>query len=176
MKKSFLAVFTALFMLAAISEASSTKVVVRALAKDAKFIGASMGGALVIIRNSETGEILSKGLTSGGTGNTDVLMKTPIRRHSSVTDEKTAKFETTIDISEPVLATIEVSGPQGHKQASIKSSTQVWLIPGKDITGDGIVVEMPGFVVDVMAPQAHDDTNLNDTEASVQIKAKIVML
>ena len=57
----------------------STKIIVRAKAKDAKFIGSSVGSAMIIIRNAETNEILAKGKTIGSTGNTSLIMKTPSR-------------------------------------------------------------------------------------------------
>lgn len=56
-----------------ISEATQTKITVRAKAKDAKFIGSTMAGALVVIKDSDTGEVLAKGFTTGGTGNIEVL-------------------------------------------------------------------------------------------------------
>ena len=57
---------TALLMiLAGISWAVPTTVTVRAKSKDAKFIGSHMGGALVVIRDAETGEVLAQGLTRG---------------------------------------------------------------------------------------------------------------
>lgn len=50
-------------------QAQPTKITVRAKAKDAKFIGTSVGGALILIRNADTGELLASGRTEGSTGN-----------------------------------------------------------------------------------------------------------
>lgn len=162
---------------AGLAEAVQTKVVVRAKAKDAKFIGNSMGGTLVIIKNSDTGEILSKGFTTGGTGDTEKIMKIPLERGKAITDEGTAKFEATVNIDEPVLATIEATGPAGQRQSQVKTSTQVWLIPGKNITGEGIILEFPGMAVDIMEPQAHEVFALEGGKPlSVPIKANIVMM
>jgi len=36
---------------------------VRVLGKDSKFVGSSMGGARVILRDAETGEMLAQGVT-----------------------------------------------------------------------------------------------------------------
>ena len=33
-----------------------------------------MGGALVVVRDSESGKVPAEGLTSGGTGDTDIIM------------------------------------------------------------------------------------------------------
>ncbi|NIV16643.1 MAG: hypothetical protein GWN62_36960, partial [Aliifodinibius sp.] len=96
-------------------EAIPTKLVVRAKASDAKFIGSSMGGALVIIRDSETSQILAKGFTSGTTGNTQKIMRAPVERYKRITDEPTAKFEAVIEINEPTLISIEVLSPYAQK-------------------------------------------------------------
>ena len=42
-----------------ISEAVQTKLVVRAKSKDAKFVGSKMGGAVVVVRDSESGKVLA---------------------------------------------------------------------------------------------------------------------
>ena len=153
-----------------------TKLVVRVKAKDAKFIGTSMGGAQVVVRDGETGEILASGLTSGGTGNTKILMMEPHKRGVLLSDESAAKFETSININEPTLVTIEAQAPMAQKQSSIKSSTQVWLIPGKPIAGDGVIIEVGGFAVDVLMPQTHESIKLNGSSVLVPIKANMVMM
>ena len=73
-------------MLFGISEAVQTKLVVRAKSKDAKFVGTKMGGALVVIKESETGRILAEGLTAGGTGDTEKIMKAPKTRFGHIAD------------------------------------------------------------------------------------------
>ncbi|MCK5139574.1 MAG: hypothetical protein KAQ85_07020, partial [Thermodesulfovibrionia bacterium] len=57
----------AVFICGVTAEAVQTKLIVRAQSKDAKFVGTSMGGALVTIIDSATGEIITKGLTVGAT-------------------------------------------------------------------------------------------------------------
>ena len=52
-----------------------TDITVRVRAKDAKFVGDTMGGARVTIRDAETGELLAKGVTTGTTGDTSLIMK-----------------------------------------------------------------------------------------------------
>lgn len=158
------------------SWATPTKVVVRAKAKDAKFIGSSVGGAMVIIRDATTQEVLAKGMTSGSTGSTKLIMRTARERYQSMADERTAKFEATIDIAESTFVTVEVIAPFNKKQASIKAQTQVWLIPGKDMSGEGIVVEIPGFIIDVLAPQTHGFMSLGANNNQINIKANVVMM
>ena len=153
--------------------AQETTVMVRALAKDAKFIGSSIGGAKIIVRNAETGAILDQGFTSGSTGDTKLILKTPQERYDSLTDEETAGFKAELDITEPTFIEIEAHAPFNKKQARVVSSTQLWVIPGKNITGDGVVLEVPGFVVDILSPQTHERIKSSEV---VSLKANIVMM
>lgn len=132
--------------------ATETKLMVRAKARDAKFIGSSLGGAYGIIRNKLNQQILAEGKTIGSTGNTDLIMKDPKMRGSSITDAQTAGFLAQIDINEPTHVSIEVVSPYNHRQAQAKVSTELWLIPGRDILGDGIILEIPGFIIDILNP------------------------
>ena len=81
--------------------ATETKLMVRAKAKDAKFVGSSIGGAHVIVRNTLNGEILAEGHTTGSTGNTNLIMKSAHERYTQLSDDKTAGFLAVVDIEEP---------------------------------------------------------------------------
>jgi len=153
-------------------EPESTRLVVRAKAKDAKFIGTSMGGARIVVRDAETGVVLSSGFTEGSTGNTQQIMNTPRTREMQISTPGAAKFETTLDLAEPRLVTIEATAPYVQKQSQATVTTQVWVVPGKDITGDGIVLEIPGFAVDLLQPQAHRYTDSDE----ISIRANVVMM
>jgi hypothetical protein len=175
MKRLFL-ILMACLLLAGVSEAVQTRVVVRAKAKDAKFIGSTMGGALVVITDSDTGEVLARGFTSGGTGDTRKIMMEPLKRGVSVTDESAAEYEAVLDISEPKLVTIAVSAPYAQRQSLAKNTVQVWLIPGKDITGDGIIVDVYGFSVKALLPQPHEMLKLDGGRITVPVRANVVMM
>lgn len=154
-----------------------TKIIVRAKAKDAKFIGSSVGGAQVIIRDKATGEILAKGLTQGSTGNTQVIMNTLKERGDRLSDDNTAKFMVELDLEEVVFVRIEVLAPASKKQATVFASTELWMIPGKDILGDGVVLEIPGFIVDVLMPRTHQFVSLKSLKnGTVKIQANVVMM
>ena len=153
--------------------AQETKIMVRALANDAKFIGTSMGGARIIIRDVETGRILDEGLTRGITGNTEKILLSPKERYKEITSENTAGYQASLELDKPTFVSIEAHGPMSKKQAKVMSSTQLWVIPGKDITGDGIVLDIPGFVVDVLSPQTHETESAG---TKIEIKANIVMM
>lgn len=145
-----------LTLLAATASAVETHVTVNVLSKDAKFIGSSMGGALVTIRDVDTGELLASGLTEGSTGNTARLMKQDITRRTTLVDDGSAKYRATVDIDAPTLVEISARGPMAQRQSAAAASVTQWLLPGKDVTaGNGVLLTIPGFVVDVLAPAAH---------------------
>lgn len=154
-------------------QAQETQVMVRAKAKDAKFIASSVGGAKIILTDVETGALLAEGITYGTTGNTEVIMKSDHRRRKNLSDEHTAGFLAKLQIEEPTLINVEAQAPLKAGQAKITANTQVWVIPGKDILGDGIVLEIPGFIVDILSPQRHS-THEKGTE--IEIIANVVMM
>ncbi len=173
--------FLVLFLLTLIAfpviAQQNTKLIVRAKAKDAKFIGSSIGGAFVMVKNADTDEILAKGLTEGSTGNTGLIMSAPHERYMQLSDDRTARFETSLSIEEPMFLTIEVHSPYTHRSARVVASTQVWLIPGKDIIHDGIVLEIPGFIIDILNPHTHrflEKADLKD--GFLNVEANIVMM
>jgi hypothetical protein len=155
--------------------ATQTSVTVRVKSRDAKFVGSSMGGVQILIRNVDTGELLAKGVTAGGTGNTDRIMKTPKERHESYADESAAKFVAVVDIDAPTLVEIEAYGPLAQRQSAARASVTQWLLPGKHIMqGDAVMLELPGFVVDVLDPPAH--IKLNGVPQTVEIHANVTMM
>lgn len=154
--------------------AQETTVIIRAQAKDAKFIGSSIGGALVLIKDKLSGKVLAEGYTKGSTGNTEIIMQKPQSRGVRISDENTAGFKASIDIKKPTFVIIEVYAPVSKRQATVLSSTQLWLLPGKDILGDGIIVEIPGFVVDILSPQTHE--SIDGLSKNVRIQANVVMM
>ena len=155
-----------------ISGAVQTKLLVRARSTDAKFVGTAMGGALVTIRD-ETGKVLAEGLTAGGTGDTNKIMAEPRTRFGAITDDKTAGFETSIDIKEPVLVTVEVEAPYGKRPKTVKSSTQLWLVPGRHIVGEGLIIEVHGFYVEA---NTAGEAKLVNSKAVIPIEANIAMV
>lgn len=154
-------------------QAQETEVMVRVQSKDAKFIGTSIGGAKILIKNAETGELLASGMTTGSTGDTELIMQQSHSRNQRLSDEETAGFNAKLDLEDPVFVTIEAYAPYTKKQARVMSSTQLWLLPGKHITGDGVVLEVPGFVVDILSPQTHERIN---EENRITMEANVVMM
>ena len=152
-----------------------TDITVRVMAKDAKFIGTETGGAQVTLRDADTGEVLAQGLTSGGTGDTPRIMTEGRARRSVLSDDKAAKFSTTIDIQRPRRITVTAVGPMILKDQALTVSSTQWVLPGKSVNGgDGWVLELPGFAITLMdAPAAN--IQLNGKTVNVPLKAKVTM-
>ena len=174
MKKLLTLVFLISCFSAFSQEDKRTKIIVRTKAKDAKFIGTSMGGSMIILRDALTDEILAKGITNGGTGNTDLIMNAPIERTTDIT-EGSAYYEASLYLSKPQFVTIQALAPVNHEEARVFAQTQVWMIPGKHMDGAGITLEIPGFVVDGLYPQTHQGFSL-ETDKSIELKANMVMM
>lgn len=171
-------VITCIALAGAISSASAyaepTEIVVRAISRDAKFIGDSMGGVRIILRDARSGVILAEGVTSGGTGDTKRLTETAKRREALATPEAAA-FRATIDIDQPRLVQLEAYGPLGQPQSAITVTSQQWILPGRHVReGNGWMVEMPGFVVDILDPPAASTFKL--PSADVKLRANVVMM
>lgn len=172
--KVIVVALTLLSIIATKARAVETHVTVSVLSKDAKFIGSSMGGALVTIRNADTGELLASGLTEGSTGNTGLLMKNEITRRTVLTDEHSAKYQATLDIDVPTRVEISARGPMAQRQSIDAASVTQWLLPGKDVTaGNAVLLEIPGLVVDVLAPAAHRSFSGKD---DITVRVNLTMM
>lgn len=155
--------------------AEETRIAVRALTQDAKFIGTSMAGMAVTVEDAETGEILDTGVTSGTTGNTDRIVNQPRTRYGTLSDDESAVYVSTIDIDEPRRVRVTVRGPIAQPQVRAEASSVRWVLPGKHVEGgDGWLLVVPGFAVDVLAPGAH--TYVDGAPGAMTVTANVVMI
>jgi hypothetical protein len=130
-----------------------TKVMIRAIARDAKVIGTHVGGARITVRDTATGEILAQGIQQGGTGDTDVIMKKPHTRGMNVYNTPDASgFLAVLHLEKPTVVEVSAEGPLGNAQATQRSSKTLLLVPGEDVLGEGILLEIHGFIVTPLAP------------------------
>jgi hypothetical protein len=155
--------------------AETTRVDVRVISKGAKFVGTSMGGAEVIIRDADTDEILAQGKTAGSTGDTAKIMTDEARHHAPVSTGDAAVFQAVIDLEEPRRIEVSARGPLAQPQAANTVRATQWVVPGKPITGgDGFLLELPGLVVDVLSPPAH--LKLAEASPRIQLRANVTMM
>jgi len=133
----------------------ATKVLVRAVSRDAKIIGTRVGGARITIREAATKQILAEGVQQGDTGDTDLIMKQPHTRGGKVYDTPGAGgFTATLRLERPIVVEVAAEGPLGHPQATQRVSKTLLLVPGEDVLGEGILLEIHGFTVVLLAPAA----------------------
>lgn len=133
---------------------NTTRLTVRVVARDAKIIGSGVGGARVTVVDAETGAFLAEGLHEGGTGETGLIMRTARARDMTVYDtEGAAGFVAELDIAEPTIVVISAAGPLGYPQAIQTASKQMLVVPGRHIEGDGVVLELHGFIVEILTPE-----------------------
>jgi len=134
-----------------------TKVMVRAVSRDAKVIGTRVGGARITIRDVSNGIILAEGIQKGETGSTDQIMVHPRKRGAAIFDTPgTAGLLTTVMLRRPTIVEVAAEGPLGTPQSKQRVSKTLLLVPGQDVLGDGIVLEIHGFTVTLLTPNAED--------------------
>src|SRR5690606_42058878 len=83
-----------------------TPLTVRVLARDAKWVGTSMGGVEISIRDQSNGELLAEGLTEGGTGNTDLLGHYDRSRYGKLSTAGYDAFQTTLYVIQHIIAVV----------------------------------------------------------------------
>ncbi len=161
-------------LFAALAQAEPTRVVIHVKSKDGKFVGSSMGGVQIVVRDADTSEILAKGVTAGSTGDTERIMKQPHERHRHLTSDDAARFVATLEIDEPARVEIEAYGPLAQRQAANRTTVTQWIFPGEHIEqGDGILLDLAGFVVDVLAPPVH--VQVQEAQP-IELKAAVMMM
>lgn len=140
-----------------------TEILVHVLANDAKLMGTSIGGAWVTVRDVKSGEILSQGKHEGSTGDTDLIVKEPVKRgENRFPGDSPAVYQDVIELSKPTVVEISAEGPLGYPHSMQKASITTLLIPGKNMTGEGVVLTLNGFVVDLMAPESVDSVKAGE--------------
>jgi hypothetical protein len=157
-----------------ISPTISTSVVVRVVASHAMALGDNVGGAAVTIRDAETGAILAAGRQSGPSGDPRVIMQTPHLQNEPVYSvRESASFTADLQLAKPILVEIVGEGPLKFPQAMRRASKTVLLYPGKGITGDGIILELNGLLVNIEAPGTDRPLGIGD-EGTVHATVKML--
>ncbi|MBL0171013.1 MAG: hypothetical protein IPP90_09825 [Gemmatimonadaceae bacterium] len=152
----------------------ATRIVTHVVTHDAKLIGSAVGGVRVVIRDASTDRILAEGRHEGGTGDTRRIMQDPRKRGDTIfTAADGARYEASVSISVPTMVDISAEGPLGYPDQLTRASKQLLLLPGRDVGGDGIVLELHGFIIDLMGP---DTTQALPASASLKVRARVRML
>lgn len=166
-----LTVFLALLAPAATAE--PTAIDVHVISRGAKFIGSSMGGVAITIRDAQSGAILAEGVTAGTTGSTDRIMRSEHGRSPLLVTEDAGGFRTELDIERPTRLEIAAFGPLAQRQSAQEVTATAWVFPGHDMAGgNGFLLEMPGLSVDLLSPPAH----LRRAPGPIDIAANVTMM
>ena len=142
----------------------TTSIVVRVVGNHAMALGDTVGGADVTIRDAETGAVLASGLQTGSAGDLRSIMQTPREHIEQVYSAKgAAAFTATLHLIRPTLVEITGEGPLKFPHAKRRTSKLVLLYPGRHVTGDGIVLDLNGLLVQIEAPPKDRPLGIGDT-------------
>lgn len=145
------------------------------IAKDGKFLGDDIGGALVTIRDAQTNELLATGKTSGGSG-LPALMTTARKRDEPFPTEGASVFAATLNLNEPRQIEVAAFGPLAAEGSANRASATQWVFPGKHLTaGDGFLLELQGLVVEVLDPPSHFLPKSNPP-VTIHFQANVTMM
>lgn len=131
-----------------------TTVLVRVVAHRSLVLGHDVGGARVTITDLTTGQLLASGLQQGEPGDQTQIMRTPhLMEEPLYSGRPAAAFSATLDLARPTLVEITAEGPMAYPKALQRASKTVLLIPGHDLTNDGIVLHLYGYLVQLESPK-----------------------
>lgn len=161
-----------------------TPLTVRVIARGGKFLGDDVGGALVSVRDVDTGEVLASGTTRGGSGPSTIMTASRDRSQPIPIEDganTAARFDVVLMLTRPRLVEIAAIGPlalgdRGH------ASARAWLVPGFSFSPrgsdrlDGFLLEIPGLSVTVEKPAFHFLPEKIDPTAPYEIRANVTMM
>ncbi len=140
-----------------LNDPTPTTILVRVVGHGAMVLGKEVGGARVTITDIATKQILATGIQQGAAGDQNQIMRTPrLMEEPHYSSRPAAAFTATVNLLHPTLVEVTAEGPLAHPASSQRASTTVWLIPGQDITNDGIVLHLYGYIVQIEHPRQGD--------------------
>lgn len=153
----------------------STTITVRVIANDGKFLGDDIGGAAITIRDFETQEVLASGVTQGDSGPSGVMCASQQRGTPIPMDASTCAFTATLALAAPRRIQVTAFGPLAARASANTVSLTTWLYPGLNLTaGNGLLLELPGLICQVINPPAH--TIWPQPVAAQSIVANVAMM
>lgn len=136
-----------------LNEALATNLTIRVVSHGALVLGREVGGARITITNVATGELLASGMQQGEAGDQNQIMRTPhLMREPLYSSAPSASFTTTLYLEKPTQVEIAAQGPLSYPQAMQRVSKTLLLVPGHHLTSDGIVLQLYGYLVQIVGP------------------------
>ena len=155
-----------------LNDPKMTTVLVRVVAHGAMVLGRDVGGARVSITDVETKQVLASGIQEGEAGDQNQIMRTPHLMEESVvySSRPAAAFKTTLELRRPTLVEVAAEGPLAYPASMRRTAKTILLIPGQDLTGDGIVLHLNGYIVQIEHPKAGEPLFAKE---DVKLKASV---
>jgi hypothetical protein len=131
-----------------------TTVLVRVVAHRSLVLGHDVGGARVTMTDVASGQLLASGLQQGEPGDQTQIMRTP-----HLMDEPVYSARPAASYTPPSSSRARRSWKLPRKvrwptpTALQRASTTVLLIPGHDLTNDGIVLHLYGYLLQIEHPK-----------------------
>jgi hypothetical protein len=158
----------------------STTVTVYVIAVGGKFLGDDVGGAEVTIRDVRTREILASGVTQGDSGPSNLMCVSLTRSQSIISTlvtDTTSTFAASLSLASPTQIEVTAYGPLAARGSANTVSATSWIYPGRDITaGNGILLEMPGLICQIISPPTHTVFPPGQLPFDVPIVANVAMM
>lgn len=140
-----------------LNDPQPTRIIVRVVSHGSMVLGHEVGGARVTITDVASGEVLASGIQQGEAGDQNQIMRTPrMMGEPQYSTRTSASFTTTLNLVHPTLVDIAAEGPLTYPASTQRVSQRVWLIPGQDMTNDGIVLALYGYIVQIEHPKPHE--------------------
>ena len=137
-----------------LNDPQPTTILVRVVGHGSMVLGREVGGARVTITDVATKHLLATGIQQGEAGDQNQIMRTPrLMEEPRYSSRPAAAFTATFDLPHPTLVEVTAEGPLAYPESSQRTSTTVWLVPGQDMTNDGIVLHLFGYIVQIEHPQ-----------------------
>lgn len=150
-----------------LNDPQPTTILVRVVAHGAMVLGRAVGGARVTITDVKTKQILATGIQQGEAGDQNQIMRTPhLMEEPLYSSRPSAAFTTTLELRQPTLVEVTAEGPLAYPASLRRVTKTILLIPGQDLTSDGIVLHLHGYIVQIEHPKpgepliAKDDVKL----------------
>jgi len=157
-----------------LNEPTATMIIVRVVSHGSMVLGKDVGGARVTITDVASGQILVSGLQQGEPGDQNQIMRTPrMMGEPLYSSRASASFTTTMNLTHPILVDIAAEGPLSYPASAQRVTKRTWLIPGEDMTNDGIVLVLYGYIVRIEHPTSGESLIAKD---DVMLRASIKTL
>ena len=157
-----------------VADPVATDVMVRVVAHGVMVLGDEVGSARVTITDVATGRLLASGLQLGETGDQNQIMRTPrLMEEPRYSTRPSGSFHATLYLDGPTLVEIAAQGPLSYPAAMQRAGKTVLLIPGRDPTQNGIVLDLNGYIVQIENPPPGESLMAKD---DVKLKASVRML